>query len=264
MNVLPTNGYFSMKARLLVLWAIVVLAVLAPARAETLYFLRDNAIDPVALLPAPPSPNSEETRAELDWMLILQSKRTPQQVARCRLDNNLHFTLFRNVIGPWFTTKDLPKVERLLRKMGHDGQGFVAAAKDHFHRQRPVQEDHRLTWACEPVGGMAYPSGHSTWAMLTALTLAELAPEKREVILERGREIGWDRVIAAAHHPSDVMAGRVMGQALWHAFCQCPQFRAELAEAKAEFDEVKRSHAATSQPAAAAAAPMRRPLLTSR
>jgi acid phosphatase (class A) len=71
------------------------------------------------------------------------------------------------------------------------------------------------------------------------LILAEIAPERRAALIQRGREIGWDRVIAGAHYYSDVVAGRVFGQALWESLRASPQFQQELAKAKAEFDAAR-------------------------
>jgi acid phosphatase (class A) len=67
-----------------------------------------------------------------------------------------------------------------------------------------------------------------------AALLAELIPEKREALLEKGREIGWLRVIGGVHFPSDVFAGRVLGQALAREFLRSEKFQADLAAAHAE------------------------------
>jgi acid phosphatase (class A) len=53
--------------------------------------------------------------------------------------------------------------------------------------------------------------------------------------LKRGQEIGWDRVIAGVHFPSDVYAGRVLGQTLAQAMLKSPDFQRRLTQAKAEF-----------------------------
>ena len=165
-----------MKIRHQILSALVVLALVAAARAETPYFLSKKAVDPVLLLPAPAAVDSEEGRAELDFMLAVQAKRTPEQVARCQAEVELNMSLFQGVMGPWFTAKNLPKLDRLLDKVGQDGEHFVNVAKRHFNRQRPAQEDSRIHWAVTPHNSLAYPSGHSTWGTVIALVLAEVAP----------------------------------------------------------------------------------------
>ncbi len=229
-----------MKMRTRILSAFVVLSFVIAARAGDLKFLSEKAVDPASLLPAPPALDTEEGRAELDFLLSLQAKRTPEQVARCRAEVRLNMSLFQGVLGPQFTAENLPQFDRLSRDIDKDVARFIAAAKMHFHRPRPPAEDCRITWAVRPDISLAYPSAHSTWGTVHALLLAEVAPDRRAAILARGREIGWNRAVAGAHHYSDIVAGRVFGQALWQALLKSPQFRAELAKAKAEYSDAAR------------------------
>jgi acid phosphatase (class A) len=91
----------------------------------------------------------------------------------------------------------------------------------------------------KPERNASYPSGHATRGMAQALVLAELFPEKREAILEIGRKIGWDRVLIGKHFPTDVYAGRVLGQAIVREMMKSEAFQRDLAAAKAEVREVK-------------------------
>ena len=80
----------------------------------------------------------------------------------------------------------------------------------------------------------SYPSGHSTENMVFALVLAELLPEKRDALLAHARLMGWHRVQIARHYPTDVVAGRVLAQAIVREFKQNQAFEKELAEVRAE------------------------------
>jgi hypothetical protein len=243
-------AFVAAKTLLVLVSAVVALAIAQSIAAAPLNFLCENAVDPVSLLSAPPSARSDEGRAELDSLLAIQAKRTPQQVARCRAEIKLGMSSFRSVMEPWFTAENLPKLDRLLKQVEKDSKCFLAVAKKHFHRPRPAQEDNRICWAVEPEDTPAYPSGHATCGLLSAMILAELVPERRAALLERGREIGWDRVVAGAHHTSDIVAGRVLGLALWRSLCASPKFQAALAEARAEFNDVKHRHQPAPQTAA--------------
>jgi acid phosphatase (class A) len=236
------------KTPIRILSTLVVLALVIAARADTLNFLCKRAVDPAALLPPPPAATSEEGRAELDFLFALQQKRTPQQLARCRAEISLSMATFQGAMGPWFTPANLPQLDRLWKKVDQDSSHFVGLAKKHFNRLRPADEDSRITWAVRADASLAYPSGHSTWGTVHALLLAELCPERRAALLDRGREIGWDRCLAGAHHYSDVVAGRVLGRALWQALLCSPQFRDELAKVKAEFDAAARPAAPVTAP----------------
>jgi acid phosphatase (class A) len=79
-----------------------------------------------------------------------------------------------------------------------------------------------------------YPSGHSTRGTVYSLVLAELFPERKDAILAVGRTIGWDRVLLGVHFPTDIYAGRVLGQAVFRELMASPAFQHDLAEAKTE------------------------------
>jgi hypothetical protein len=61
--------------------------------------------------------------------------------------------------------------------------------------------------------------------MLDGPILAELVPEPRDALIQRGEQIDWDRVIAEVHFPSDVATDRVLGQILARVLLGKPEFR---------------------------------------
>ena len=75
-----------------------------------------------------------------------------------------------------------------------------------------------------------------------ALLMAELFPEKKDAILAIGRDIGWDRVLIGKHFPTDVQAGRVLGQAIFREVSASAAFTQDLAEAKAEVQAAQPGH----------------------
>jgi acid phosphatase (class A) len=109
----------------------------------------------------------------------------------------------------------------------------IDTPKNHWKRSRPYEIDRKLTLG-EPEPSRSYPSGHSIRGTLQALMLAELFPERKEPILEMGRNIGWDRVLIGKHFPTDIYAGRVVAYAIFHELMASPAFVHDLSEAKAE------------------------------
>jgi acid phosphatase (class A) len=212
-------------------------------------YLPKTALDAVQLLPAPPVAGSDEAKAELDLLVAVQEKRSEGQVARCRSEQRVTMTAFTRVMGPWFTAEKLPHLDRLIKDADHDGGFFAGAAKAYFARPRPAAEDTRIQIAVENEKTFAYPSGHAVRGILFALILAELAPQQKEALIARGQEIGWDRVIAGMHHPSDIAAGRVIGTAVARALLANCSFQKDLAIARAELAEARKAPA---QPAAVA------------
>ncbi len=128
--------------------------------------------------------------------------------------------------------------------MKHAITGPLDAAKDYWKRQRPYQLDAHLSLG-PPEPSFGYPSGHSTRGTVEALLLADLFPEKKEAILAIGRKIGWDRVLIGKHFPTDIYAGRVLGQAIVRNLMARPAFQHDLAEAKAEVQAARQLNVPT-------------------
>ena len=70
--------------------------------------------------------------------------------------------------------------------------------------------------------------------MVLAMTLAEMLPDQKMVVIAQGRLIGDDRVVAGQHFPSDVAAGRILAKAIFEKMMQNPDFQAQLVKAKQE------------------------------
>ena len=85
--------------------------------------------------------------------------------------------------------------------------------KDAIGRQRPFLS-HRELKPCLPREySESYPSGHSTWYVTTSLLLADLLPERKERLLQVGRQGMAARVTCGMHYPSDVEAGQRLAEA---------------------------------------------------
>lgn len=229
----------ALRSAALVLW--LSLSVAAPLWAQSRY-LASGKPDGVALLAPPPAAGSVEAAADLAEARAVFTQRTPAEEAQANKDASLAFTLFAPAIGSGFDLAKLPKTEALLRWVRADIQGAIDAPKNHWKRQRPYQLDAALSLG-HPEPSYGYPSGHSTRGTVYAGVLAELFPEKKEAILAVGRQIGWDRVIIAKHFPTDVVAGRVLGQAIVRELLASPAFQHDFAEAKAEVEVAQSTEA---------------------
>jgi len=203
------------------------------------YYIASDQLDGIALLPPPPAPGSDEEAADLASVRAIFKARTPIEDARAHKDSNLSLFLFTPAIGPFFQPGKLPKTEALFQKLKKDLSEPINIPKDHWKRRRPYQMDEQLSVGIkEPSYG--YPSGHSTRGTLSSLVLAELFPERKEAILAIGRTIGWDRVLIGMHFPTDIYAGRMLGQAILRELQASPAFQHDFAEAKAEAQAAQR------------------------
>jgi acid phosphatase (class A) len=203
-----------------------------------------DAVDVIALLPAPPTLHSEENQAEVSLMLQLEKSCTPEQRARIEQEDEMDVFIFADVLGPWFNAKDCPQTAKLFDQIATDSKYFTNTGKEHWQRPRPYASYKELNPTGKLEKSFSYPSAHSTRGTLNAEILAEIFPDKRDQLLEKGRSVGWDRVIAGVHYPSDVAAGRVLGHALAQAFLASPDFKAQLAAVKAELQQASQSAAA--------------------
>jgi acid phosphatase (class A) len=205
--------------------------------AETTKYLPAGQPDAVALLAPPPATGSAEDAADLETAFRVYSARTPGERAEGIDEVTLTIFHFTPVIGPWFAPGKFPKTEALFQEVEAETKLVTDLGKKHWQRIRPyLAYPERFT---DPVEHKArtdysYPSGHSTRGTVFSLLLAELVPDKRDAILAKGREIGWLRVEGGVHFPTDIYAGRVLGQALAREFLASPVFQRDLAAAKAE------------------------------
>jgi len=235
------------------------------------HFGKATDINFKAILPAPPASGSAEDAAEMETILRAQATRTEEEVARAKSEITLSPTAFQSVLGKQFTAKNYPELFSLLEDAGADSKLAVGKAKEHFGRPRPQDEDSRVQPLKKNDDGpsmkeagpakkddgaakkkddkLSYPSGHSTEATLWMYILCQIAPDKQEALLTRSQEIGWDRVIAGAHHPSDVYAGRVLGKALARALRSDPTFQARFAKAKAQYQTLEKFRSGVDNPA---------------
>jgi len=80
----------------------------------------------------------------------------------------------------------------------------------------------------------SYPSGHSAIGWGWALVLSQLAPERAEPILARGRDYAQSRMVCNVHWMSDTVAGMAVGAAAFARLQNNALFQATMTAARAE------------------------------
>ena len=230
-----------MKSRLFFLALSLLAFVSAPLRATEARYLAVGTPDAIQLLAPPPVAGSPEDRQDIDATYRVYSTATPDQIARGTDEIKLTIFHFAPVIGPWFQPGKFPHTEALFHEVEAEAKTVTTLAKKHWQRIRPYHVEPTLfpnAIEHEPRDDFSYPSGHSTRGTAFALLLAELFPEKRDALLAKGRDTGWLRVLGGVHYPTDVNAGRVLGQALARDFLRSEIFQRDLAAARAELATV--------------------------
>jgi acid phosphatase (class A) len=199
-------------------------------------YIKPGPSDLGAVLPPPPSPDSQESVAEMNLILRLQETRTADDAKRVKSEIDYDVFAFADVLGPNFNAKECARTNEIFAKVVAEAKPVSSASKEQWSRPRPTVDPR--VHALDHEKSFSYPSGHSTRATVYAELLAEAVPSRRDALLERGREIGWDRVIAGIHFPSDVYAGRVLGHAIAQSMLRDPARRREIVEAGEEIRRV--------------------------
>jgi acid phosphatase (class A) len=86
----------------------------------------------------------------------------------------------------------------------------------------------------EPADTGSYPSGHAMRAALWAALLGTAFPEQAAALQARAEETRWGRLLAGVHFPSDVEAGRTIGEALAREMLKHPAVQQALEQLRAE------------------------------
>jgi acid phosphatase (class A) len=211
--------------------------VLTTLHAAGIPYLAPGAVDPLTLLTPPPAPGSAEDVVDLDTSYRVYAAASPAEHAKGLDEVTLTIFHFAPAIGPWFQAGKFPKTEALFHEVEAEAKAIAKVGKNHWQRIRPYHVD--ATRFSDPIEheprtDYAYPSGHSTRGTLYAALLGELFPEKHEALFLLGGEAGWLRVQGGVHYPTDIYAGRVLGQAIARELLHNERFQHDLAEARAE------------------------------
>jgi acid phosphatase (class A) len=198
--------------------------------------------DSLALLPAPPVPGSPAQAADdAEYHALAKFLGTPRG-ALAVSDADLSFPhaagTFSCALGVPISQADTPNLNMLLRRTLADAGLATYKAKTHYQRTRPFVQFSAPS--CTPAEEAflakdgSYPSGHSAIGWAWALTLTELAPERADAILQRGRAFGQSRAICGVHWQSDVESGRAVGAAVVARLHTNALFSAQLEAARTE------------------------------
>jgi acid phosphatase (class A) len=136
------------------------------------------------------------------------------------------------------TEQDTPRLYALLRRMLIDAGRSTSTIKARHQRARPFMVNQQPLCTPERADALSkdgsYPSGHSAVGWAWALMLAEVAPDRTDAILARGRAFGDSRLVCNVHWRSDVAEGRTMGSATVARLHANPEFRADVQAATLE------------------------------
>jgi acid phosphatase (class A) len=236
-------------------------ALLVPAvpgwaqNAATYHYVAPSEIDCAKILPGITPLTDDEAKVEKDFeiskVVEIQKEATPADVQRACAEANTSDHLpspysFSDVIGPWFKADNanISLTATLLKNVLDDAEGVVKPAKKHWDRVRPFRQDpDDVKLQTDNPGEVpaatsaSYPSGHGTDGIIFALVLSDLAPQLKDKLMARGIQYGDDRVVLGLHFPSDIAAGRALGESFYAVLKTKKAYQDDLAAAKAQFQK---------------------------
>jgi acid phosphatase (class A) len=203
-------------------------------------------------IPNPPANSSEQTRAELNYLLGLQQTRTPEQEKAALHMAGIYYNvrtiptdstyaayrknLFHigHSIGTWFNPDNLPVTANFMAHVWQDASYYIWKYKYKFLRVRPYVLEPALQ-NLEETNWAAYPSGHSANSYINAFVYAMLAPEFTDVFLKDAYDMAHSREIIGVHYPSDSEVSRELANQLVKALLENEKFKKDFEEVKKEW-----------------------------
>ncbi|MDM0047440.1 phosphatase PAP2 family protein [Variovorax sp. J22R115] len=206
------------------------------------YLAPAEALDSLALLPPPPIEGSPALSADTATFNTLTKFQGTPRGAMAISDANLNFpeaaSVFSCALGMQISEKGTPNLNMLLRRTLTDTALATYKAKNKYARVRPFIM--LKAGSCTPkeeaflAKDGSYPSGHSAIGWGWALLLTELAPDRKDALLQRGRAFAQGRAICGVHWQSDIDAGRLVGSAAVAQLHANAVFNAQMSAARAE------------------------------
>jgi acid phosphatase (class A) len=203
-------------------------------------------------IPDAPANSSDQTRAEIDYLLALQKYRTKEDVRSSlymadvyynvrvtpgdstysRYRNNLFF--IGRSIGSWFNPETLPVTADFMANVWRDASFFIWSLKFKYARIRPYSIDSSLMNVQE-TNWAAYPSGHAANSYINAFIYQELAPEFTDFFVKDAYDMAHSREIIGVHYPSDSEASRIFARQFVNMLFQNENFLNDFQKVKAEW-----------------------------
>lgn len=223
-----------------------ITATYAQEETYTNYFTADDLPNGVVWLPAPPDTTSTEFVYDITqymWGKSIRDTQRGEEATAHWVTSAAEMAGFFSVpFGMTISEEGTPAIFRLIARAIPTFRLSVAKPKEVFGRKRPYvrfNEPTGIPWDEERERETgSYPSGHTIRGWGLALVLCEVNPAHQNELLKLGYEWGQSRVIAGYHWQSDVNASRLMAAGVFARLHTSPEFMADMAAAREEFQRL--------------------------
>jgi acid phosphatase (class A) len=195
----------------------------------TQIYLPEDSVNVAHAISPPPARASAEDKKDSDELYRFQERRTKKECARAATEARISLeSFFGPKYGP-LTEAEVQAWTPFFKTLTSDSDYYVQKVKEFYKRPRPYLEDSKLSPCISKEGTLAYPSGHAAISRVFALTLGLIDPPRKNAFDKRAEQIGRDRVLGGVHHPTDIIAGDILGDEIFKAFTHSDKFMKDLA-----------------------------------
>lgn len=205
-------------------------------------------------IPDVPANSSDQTRAEINYLLALQNSRTDEEVRASLYMADIYYNLrvkpedptykryrsnlfhIGSSIGSWFNPDNMPVTADVMANVWRDASHFIWALKFKYARIRPVFIDADIK-NLQETDWAAYPSGHASNSYINAYIYQELAPEFTDVFIKDAYDMAHSREIIGVHYPSDSESARIFARQFVNMLFQNDKFLKDFEAVKKEWAE---------------------------
>ncbi len=184
--------------------------------------------------PSPPAPCSEKWKNDSAVLADWRGKRSQADCDRADSSFFVAFDSFWGKKSPF--PEPLPvEVQVFFDRLDSDIGTIAKVMKNCYKRPRPDNPS-PCPWTnarMKKNKGYSYPSTHAAISRVFANVLTDIVPQRKSAFIARADEIARDRVIIGVHYPSDIAAGKDLGD-LFHAeLIKSEAYRNDLVNIKA-------------------------------
>lgn len=224
---------------------------------------------PNAIATIPPAPKEGEARNTLDWEIFRKTRALEgsERWKMAQSDDSYRpadlLESFSCSMGVALTPENAPTLASILARTTIDAGLAAEAAKQLYRRTRPFMHNAGNICIARSPGLEAsfdYPSGHASLGWMAGLVLAQLAPERANDVLARGRAYGESRVVCGLHNMSAVEAARTNAAGVFAALQGSADYRDAIDQARRELETARASAAPLDAAACAKEAELTKPL----
>lgn len=193
-----------------------------------------EAIDWKKLLPPPPEAASGTDKIDMEMVLEAQKLRNTNRWDRAVSDADLDgFNAFSPILGESFKKENYPQEAKIFAIVLKYSFAMSKASKSLYFRKRPFEVNSEIkTCPNSLAGGSSYPSGHAAIGWANAQILARIFPQYADDLMARGIDYGQSRLICGVHYPTDIVAGRILGDVMLQKLYQDEEFTKLLQSAQ--------------------------------